>query len=103
MLDDLGDDWLEDHLERFVVKPLVQREVDRVVRSRVLADIIDVASAREIILELMEGAGHDSIGEIEGLLNTVAVVDIDIDIQHSLIGLQQLQNGEHAIVNITKP
>lgn len=62
-----------------------------------------MASAGEVILELMEGASHDPIGQIEGLLNTITMVDIDIDIQHSLVGLKQLQNGKHAIVDIAKP
>lgn len=62
-----------------------------------------MASAGEVILELMEGASHDPIGQIEGLLNTIAMVDIDIDIEHSLVGLEQLQNGKHAIVDIAKP
>lgn len=62
-----------------------------------------MASAREVILELMEGASHDPIGEIEGLLNTITMVDIDINIQHSLVGLKQLQNGKHAVVDIAKP
>lgn len=103
VLNDLGYDWLEDHLEGLVVKPLVQRKVDCVVGAQIFADIIDVASAREIILELMEGAGHDPIGEIEGLLNTISVVDIDVNVQHSLVSLEQLQNGKYAVVDIAKP
>lgn len=57
----------------------------------------------EVILELVEGACHDSIGQVEGFLHAVSVVDIDIDVQHSLVGLQQFQDGQHAIVDIAEP
>lgn len=57
----------------------------------------------EVILELVEGAGHDSIGQVEGFLHAVSVVDIDIDIQHPLVSLQQLQDRKDAIVDIAEP
>jgi hypothetical protein len=51
----------------------------------------------------VEGAGHDSIGQVEGFLHAVSVVDIDIDIQHPLVSLQQLQDRKDAIVDIAEP
>lgn len=68
----------------------------------VLADIVDMSCPWEIVLELVEGAGHDAIGEVESFLHAVSVVDIDVDVQHPLVGLQQFQDGQHAIVDIAK-
>lgn len=31
----------------------------------------------------MEADGHDTVGGIEGLLHTIAVVDVNVDIEHS--------------------
>lgn len=45
-------------------------------------------SSWEIILELMERASHDSISKIESLLNTITVMDINIDIEHPLEDFQ---------------
>jgi sensor domain CHASE-containing protein len=51
----------------------------------------------------VEGAGHHSVSQVERFFNSVAVVDVDVDVQHALVGLQQLQDGQHAIVDIAKP
>ena len=58
------------------------------VGSLILADIVDMASAGEVVLELVEGAGHHSVGEVEGLLDPVSVVDVDVDVEDSLEGLE---------------
>lgn len=51
----------------------------------------------------MEGDGHDAVREVEGLLDAVAVVDVDIDVQHPLVSLQELQDGEHDVVHVAEP
>lgn len=73
------------------------------VGAAVLADVLDVSSPREVVLELMERTGHDSVCQVEGLLHAVSVVDVDVDVQHSLVGLQQLQNGQDAVIHVTEP
>lgn len=62
-----------------------------------------MSCSREVVLEFVEGAGHDSVGQVERFFNSVAVVDVDVDVQHALVGLEQLQNGQHAIIDIAKP
>lgn len=57
----------------------------------------------EVVLEFVEGAGHDSVGQVERFFNSVAVVDVNVDVEHALVGLEQLQNGQHAIIDIAKP
>ena len=43
------------------------------------ADVLDVARAwKEEVAELVEGDGHDAVGRVEGLLDAVAVVDVDV-------------------------
>lgn len=103
IFDDFGDDRLEDHLKGLIIESLIEWEVDGVVRAWIFADIIDMSCSREVVLEFVEGAGHDSVGQVERFFNSVAVVDVDVDVQHALVGLQQLQNGQHAIIDIAKP
>jgi hypothetical protein len=43
----------------------------------------DITGPWKELPETMERSRHDSIGGIEGFLDTVSVVHIDIDIQHS--------------------
>ena len=33
----------------------------------------------------MERDSHDSVGGVEGLLHTVTVVDVDVNVQHPLV------------------
>ena len=40
-------------------------------------------SAREEEVSIfVEGDGHDSVSEVEGLLHPIAVVDVDVAVQH---------------------
>ena len=42
--------------------------------------------AREVVVAvLVEGAGHDSVCEVEGLLDTIAVVDVYVQVQHTRV------------------
>ena len=67
-----------------------------------LADIVDVPSAGVVVFELVEGACHDSIGEVEGLLYSVTMMDVDINVQDALKSFQQLQDGQNTIINVAK-
>jgi hypothetical protein len=62
-----------------------------------------MSGAREVVFEFVEGTGHNSVGEVEGFFHTIAVVDIDIDIEHSLESFQELEDSQHAIVDIAEP
>lgn len=59
-------------------------------------------STREVILEFVEGASHDSVGQIESFLNTITVMNIDIDVQNSLICFKQLKDGQYTIIDVTE-
>ena len=39
---------------------------------------------------LVEGDGHDPVGGEERLLHPVAVVDVDVDVQHARMMLEEL-------------
>mmetsp|Transcript_7849 Transcript_7849/g.19970 ORF Transcript_7849/g.19970 Transcript_7849/m.19970 type:complete len:228 (+) Transcript_7849:888-1571(+) len=51
----------------------------------------------------MEGHRHDAVREIEGLLDAVAVVDVDVEVQHARVVLEQLQDGQHQVVEVAEP
>ena len=48
------------------------------------SNIIDMSCTWEIIFKFMERASHDSISKVKGFLNTITMMDINIDIQDSL-------------------
>lgn len=89
---DFVNDLLEDVHEGFVVKAFIEGEVHRMIGAIFLPDIVDVASAWEIVLKLMEGTSHHPVGEIEGLLNSISMVDVDVDVENPLEGFQQFED-----------
>ena len=50
----------------------------------------------------MKGDGHDAVGEVEGLLYSIAMVNIYVNIQHSRVVLEQLQNGNDNVVDVAE-
>lgn len=45
----------------------------------------EVSRAGEVLAVLVEGAGHDAVRRVEGLLHPVAMVDVYVDVQHPLV------------------
>jgi hypothetical protein len=45
----------------------------------------NVSRARKILAELVERDAHDAVGGIEGLLDAIAVVNVDVDVQNALM------------------
>jgi hypothetical protein len=45
---------------------------------------------------------HLPVGQVEGLLNAIAVVDVDVDVQHTRVVLEELQDGQDEIVHVAE-
>ena len=56
------------------------------------ANVINVASTWEVVFEFVEGASHDSVSEVKGFFDSVSVVNVNVDVDDSLEGLQQFQD-----------
>ena len=52
-----------------------------------------------LVSVLVEGDRHDSVCEVECLLHSVAVVDVDVDVQHSGVNLEELQDCDDDVVD----
>jgi hypothetical protein len=55
-----------------------------------------------VLLLLSAAHRHDPVSKVEGFLNPVTMVDVNVDIQHPSVRLQQLQDGQHNIVDVAK-
>ena len=42
------------------------------------------------------------VDAVESLFHSVAVVDVDVDVQHAWVLLEQLQDGEHDVVDLSR-
>jgi hypothetical protein len=94
---DVLDDWLKDGLVGFVCDTIAEGEVDRVVLSLPDSNVSELAGTREIFAVFVKRDCHDSIGGIEGLLHTIAMVNVDVDVEDALHRSQQFQDAEHNV------
>ena len=55
--------------------------------------LVHVPSSREeVVSVLVEGDRHDAVGEVEGLLHAVTVVDVDVDVEDAREVLEGREN-----------
>ena len=99
---DFGDDRLENLQKRLVVKALIEREIDRIVNPLIFSNIIYVAGSREVVLELMERASHHSIGKVECFFDSIAMVDIDVNVEDPIVVLEEFEDGQNAVVDVAE-
>ena len=66
--------------------------------------IIQCARTREEFCSVifMKGKCHNTICRIEGLLDAVTVMDVDIDVEDTRVVQQQLENCENDIVDVAE-
>lgn len=76
---------LEYGLVGLVGNAVSKREVDSVILSNANPNIPELASSREVLAILVEGDSHDSIRSVKRLLDTIAMVDVDIDVENALL------------------
>ena len=80
IFDNFVNDRFEDEHKWLIIKSLVKGKVDRMISSIIFPYIFNVTCSWEVIFELMEGTSHHPVGEIEGLLNSISMVDVDVDV-----------------------
>ena len=51
----------------------------------------------------MEADSHDSVGVIKCFLNSISMVNINVEVKHSGVDLQQFQDAQNDIIDIAKP
>jgi hypothetical protein len=101
-LHDLPDDRLEDALLAHVVDAVVEGEVDGVVLPRARADVAERARPGEKVAELVKRDAHDAVRREEGLLDAVAVVDVDVDLEHARVVLEELEDAEDDVIDVAE-
>jgi hypothetical protein len=96
-LHDALDNGLEDTLVGNVVDTIAQREIDSVVFAGADANIAKFTSTRKVLAVLVKGYGHNAIGCVKCLLDTITMMDINVDIKNSLLESQKLKDSENNI------
>lgn len=71
-----------------------QRHVDRVVPALAVSDILEVARSREELAVLVERGGHDAVGGVERFFDSVAMVDVDVDVEDARVVAEEFEDAE---------
>lgn len=94
VLHDVLNNRLEDRTVRRIGNTISERKVDGVVLSLSNTSIPKLTSSREILAILVERNSHDTVGGVESLLNTIAMMDIDVDVEDPLFKSKKFENAE---------
>jgi hypothetical protein len=57
------------------------------------ANVTKLTSTRKVFAVLVERASHDAVGCVEGFLDTVTVMNVDINVENTLVESQELNNS----------
>lgn len=80
-----------------VVDAVPQRNVDSVVAALAIADVFEVSRSGEKLAVLVKRGRHDTIGRVERLLDSVSVVDVDVDVEDSRVIPQELEDTKYNV------
>lgn len=97
VLHDSRDDGLENGFVSDVINTIAQGKVDGVILARTDADVAELASAGKVLAVLVKRDRHDAIGRVKRLLNSVAVMDVDVNVKDALLEPQKLENCQHNV------
>jgi hypothetical protein len=98
----LRHDSIEYHHEGLVVNTIFERKIDTIVLALLCADVLNVSSAWEILTVFVERNRHDAVGSEESFLNTISMVNINVDVENPPVLLQQFQDSKNNIIHVAE-
>ena len=88
--------------ERFIVEAIFQWDVDGISHPLALPSVFLCPGSGEVLPELMEATGHDTVCRVECFLDAVSVVAVDVDVQYPWVCSQEFENSEYDIIDVTE-
>jgi len=68
--------------ERLIVEAIFQRDVDGISHALASPSVFLCPCSGEVLPELMETTGHDTVCRVECFLDAISVVTVDVDVQY---------------------
>ena len=85
-------------------RPLRSRRRDRLTPPAAVSVSHGSQQGRSVPAESVMGAHrHHPVGQVEGLLHAVPVVDVDVHVQHAGMYLKELHDGQHDVIHVAEP
>ncbi len=92
----------EDTLERLVRNPILQRHIDRIALALPAPFVLLRSRAGKVLPELVEAARHDAVRGVERLLDAVAMMAVDVYVQHPWVCAQKLERAKNNIIDVAE-
>ena len=102
-LHDAVHDGTKNTFEGTVVQSFLQGHVQGIPRALAVANLVGVAGAGKEIPVLVERQRHHPVRTVKRFLHTVPVMNVDVDVQHSLVAFQQFNATQHNVVDVAEP
>lgn len=61
------------------------------------ANVPQFSGAWEVLSVFVERDGHNPVCGIEGFLDTVSMMDVNVDVEHSLVKAEELDDAENDV------
>lgn len=87
----------------FVIDPSIQGHIQRIVLPISMADIFHITCPWEKVAILMKRDCHDSVRAIESLLDPIPMMHVNVNVENSIVILQQFQDSQYYVIDIAKP
>ena len=98
----MGTHRLEHAPIRLVRDPVLQRNIHRKPPPLPPPPIQQLPRPGKELPKLMQRKRHDPISRIERLLDPVAVVAVDVDVEHARDAPEELEDAEHDVVDVAE-
>ena len=69
---------------------------------KVIVPLEPTCHREEVVPISVEGETHHPVSHVEGLLDSVAMVDVYIDVEDSLVVFEQLEDGQHNVIDVAE-
>lgn len=97
VLHDRCDDRLKYALVALVGDAVPQGKIDRVILALAKASVAQLACTRKELAVFVKTTCHDTIRRVEGFLDTVAMMDVDVDVEHPGMIPKQLEDTKNDV------
>jgi hypothetical protein len=94
--------WFVYASEGVVIETILQRDIDSISHPLPPTSVFLCSGSREVLPKFVKAASHYTICGVEGFLDTITVVTVDVNVQHSWVCSQELKDSEYNVIDVTK-
>lgn len=88
--------------ERLIVEAIFQWNIDGISHPLASPSVFLCPSSREVLSELVEATGHNTVCRVERFLDAISMVTVDVDVQYPWVCSQEFENPKYDVIDVTE-